>query len=52
MLIDDLSVLPDCFKDGYRGIMLIHRNKDGGLGNSQRKSVKKISTGKDSWGKL
>lgn len=49
MLIDDLSLLPDIFKEGYRGIMLIHRNKDGCKGNAQRKSFKKISSSPEQW---
>ncbi len=49
MLIDDLSKLPDSFKSGYRGIVLLHRNKDGNTGNAQRKSVKKISGSVTEW---
>lgn len=51
MLIDDLSRLPDTFKDGYRGLMLLHRNKDGNTGNAQRKSIKLISSSVDDWHK-
>lgn len=43
MIIDNLSDLPDMFKDGVRGIVLLHRNKDGQSGNAQRKALKKIS---------
>ena len=32
------------FKTGYRGIMLLHRSKDGEKGNAQRNSIKKISS--------
>lgn len=49
MLIDDLSKLPDSFKTGYRGIMLIHRNKDGEVGNAQRKCFKTITNGVEEW---
>lgn len=49
MIIDDLSLLPDSFKEGIRGIVLLHRNKDGCIGNAQRKSIKKISRGVDEW---
>lgn len=49
MLIDDLSKLPDSFKEGYRGLLLIHRNKDGESGNAQRKSFKLISYGIEEW---
>jgi hypothetical protein len=49
MLIDDLSELPDTFKDGVRGVMLLHRNKDGSTGNAQRKSIKMISNGIVDW---
>lgn len=49
MLIDDLERLPQQFKEGVRGIMLIQRNKDGQTGNAQRKSLKKISRNKEEW---
>lgn len=49
MIIDDLSLLPESFKTGYRGILLIHRNKDGCRGNAQRKSFKKISSSAEQW---
>ncbi len=52
MLIDDLTQLPDSFKTGYRGILLIHRNKDGCQGNAQRKSFKKISSSLEQWEKI
>jgi len=49
MLIDDLDRLPECFKDGYRGVMLLHRNKDGETGNAQRKAYKIITNGVNAW---
>jgi hypothetical protein len=49
MIIDNLEQLPDMFKDGVRGVMLLHRNKDGCIGNAQRKSIKRISMGKNDW---
>jgi hypothetical protein len=49
MIIDDLSQLPDIFKNGYRGIMLLHRNKDGGHGNANRNSFKMISSSIEQW---
>src|ERR1700691_1393239 len=49
MLIDDLTKLPDTFKMGRRGIMLLHRNKDGQIGNAQRKSFKIICNGISQW---
>ena len=49
MLIDDLSKLPDQFKNGYRGVLLLHRNKDGLVGNAQRKAFKSITTGIEHW---
>lgn len=52
MLIDDLSKIPDEFKCGVRGIMLILRNKDGFIGNSQRKCFKKISRNIDEWNQI
>lgn len=52
MLIDDLSQVPASFKDGYRGILLIHRNKDGAFGNAQRKSLKKISSDESEWNEI
>jgi hypothetical protein len=52
MIIDDLSKLPASFKNGYRGILLIHRNKDGAKGNAQRKSFKKISSSLEQWEKI
>jgi hypothetical protein len=49
MLIDDLSRLPDIFKDGHRGILLILRTKDGGCGDVQRKAIKLVSNGVSDW---
>lgn len=49
MIIDDLEDLPDSFKEGVRGVMLIHRNKDGHIGNAQRTCIKKISKNKEEW---
>ncbi len=49
MLIDDLTQLPHHFKEGYRGIMLLCRNKDGQVGNAQRKCFKKITKGVSQW---
>lgn len=48
-LIDDLDSIPEMFTDGFRGIMLIRRNKDGGEGNAQRKSIKRISSDTTEW---
>ncbi len=42
-------MIPDSFKEGYRGILLICRNKDGQIGNAQRKSFKKITNGIKEW---
>ena len=44
-----MNHIPESFKKGYRCILLIHRNKDGGTGNVQRKSYKKISSGPEEW---
>lgn len=52
MLIDNLESIPEMFKDNYRGIMLLYRNKDGEIGNSQRKAIKKISRDVDEWHKI
>ena len=49
MLIDDLDIVPEWLTDGYRGIMLIKRNKDGGEGNAHRKAIKAISRDSESW---
>jgi hypothetical protein len=49
MIIDNLDSLPDQFKEGVRGILLIRRNKDGESGNAQRKAIKKISRNKEEW---
>lgn len=51
MLIDDLSQLPTTFKTGTRCILLLHRTKDGAIGNNQRKSIKMISKNEDDWHK-
>lgn len=51
MIIDNLDDLPDMFKDGVRGILLLHRNKDGEAGNAQRMAVKQISRNVDEWKK-
>lgn len=42
-------MIPDEFKQGVRGILLLHRNKDGASGNAQRKSFKRISTNVEQW---
>lgn len=52
MLIDDLESIPEMFKDSFRGIMLLHRSKDGEVGNAQRKAIKKISRDQDEWLKI
>ncbi len=49
MIIDDLSAVPELFCEGVRGIILLHRNKDGEKGNAQRKAIKKISRNKQEW---
>jgi hypothetical protein len=49
MIIDDLELLPEMFKDGVRGVILLHRSKDGLTGNAQRKSVKRISRSIKHW---
>lgn len=49
MLIDNLDLLPQCFKDGIRIVMLLHRNKDGCKGNAHRKAYKKISRNAAEW---
>ena len=49
MLIDDLDSIPEMFKDSFRGIMLLHRSKDGEVGNAQRKAIKKISHNIEEW---
>lgn len=41
--------IPIHFQSGYRGILLLHRNKDGCKGNAQRKSFNKIVNGVDEW---
>lgn len=49
MLIDDLSQLPKEFKSGFRGVLLLHRSKDGCSGNPQRKSFKRITNNEQEW---
>lgn len=49
MLIDDLDAIPEMFTCGVRGLMLIRRNKDGEEGNTQRKSIKRISRSTKEW---
>lgn len=49
MLIHDLSVLDDSFMEGYRGVLLLHRNKDGEIGNAQRNALKRISSNSKEW---
>jgi|GEM_PF-1755142 len=49
MLIENLDAIPKQFTDGVRGIMLLYRNKDGGEGNAQRKSIKRISRSTEEW---
>jgi hypothetical protein len=49
MLIDDLSKIPDQFKIGYRGVLLLKRNKDGKERNADRKVIKKITCGVEEW---
>lgn len=44
-------MIPLEFKTGYRALLLLHRNKDGGLGNIQRKGRKVISPNPDIWDK-
>jgi hypothetical protein len=52
MLIDDLDSVPDFLTDGVRGILLIHRNKDGEKANAQRKAFTRISNGTEEWKKI
>ena len=49
MLIDNLEKVPEMFQDGIRGIFLLLKKKDGGTGNTKRKSLKMISNNKDEW---
>lgn len=49
MLIDDLAQLPDTFKEGYRGVLLLLRSKDGQHGNADRKALKQITRNTDEW---
>lgn len=51
MLIDDYKSIPEMFTDGFRGVMLIKRNKDGEDGNAQRKAVKRITSSTGVWRK-
>jgi len=44
--------IPEQFKTGYRCILLLHRNKDGGEGNVQRRATKKISTCPEEWDQI
>jgi hypothetical protein len=48
-LIDDLDLIPPTFTDGYRGVLLIRRNKDGEIGNAQKKAVKRITRDVHEW---
>ena len=49
MLLDDLEKVPETFKSGWRGLLLIRRNKDGEIVNAQRKAVKRISRNPEEW---
>lgn len=49
MLIDNFDTLPETFTDGVRGILLLKRNKDGEIGNAQRKAIKRISRDRMEW---
>jgi len=49
MIIDNLDELPEMFKEGIRGILLLFRSKDGECGNAQRKAIKKISRNQQEW---
>lgn len=51
-LIDRMQSLPQCYKDGIRGVLLLHRTKDGGAGNVQRRSFKRVSRNADEWNLL
>ena len=48
-LIEDLDSVPTVFTDGFRGVMLLLRNKDGEVGNAQRNSIKRISSNSEEW---
>ncbi len=48
-LIDDLDSVPAIFTDSVRGVLLLHRNKDGGVGNQQHKAIKRISGNTEEW---
>lgn len=41
--------IPEDFKTGVRGILLLHRKKDGAVANAQTKSLKRISRGAEEW---
>lgn len=49
MLIDDIDSIPEIFTCGTRYLLLLHRNKDGEIGNAQRNAVKRITTCSNSW---
>ena len=48
-LIEDLHSIPEIFTDGYRGVLLLKRNKDGEEGNAQRKAIKTITRNSKNW---
>lgn len=52
MLSDNIDEIPEHFTGGMRGILLLHRNKDGALGNAQTKSIKRISKNPQEWKKI
>ena len=47
-----LDKFPDEFKQGYRGILLLHRPKDGGKNFPQRKGKKKINSTIEEWNEI
>lgn len=47
-----INKFPDEFKQGFRGILLIKRNKDGECGNAQRKAIKRICSNKEEWNNI
>ncbi len=49
MLPDNAIKLPVFFKKGHRALMLLHRPKDGEIGNAQRKAIKRISSNEAEW---
>jgi hypothetical protein len=51
-LIDNLDAIPETFTDGIRGILLLKRNKDGEIGNAQKKAIKIISLNTSEWKKI